>query len=255
MTLWTIRMHYAQARMLEYYSIYSRPTSTRSDAQRDTAVSYAISMIDHSTKLATSPLTKGFMWYIQSHFPFPAYIHILQDFRKRPLQPYAERGWQVMSDNWWTRFSDFNPKGSPFFAIFSRIVLGAWETRRQALIQLDLPADIPRIVTDVKAKMPTPEPDADFDATPLSDSAMSVDFDDFLKFLPVPVDYSGQGVYSFDQQPALADPATWGYTDPLNEVPINFDMDLNQEHDWNATAWDSAHTGRGFRDGGPQVGR
>jgi hypothetical protein len=61
-------------------------------------------MPDCDTKLRTSPLTKGYLWFVHFHLPFPVYIHIVQDLRKRPIEGHAEKTWEVMSDNYKARF-------------------------------------------------------------------------------------------------------------------------------------------------------
>ncbi|RYP71776.1 hypothetical protein DL771_004588 [Monosporascus sp. 5C6A] len=99
MTIWTTRGFPAKIRLLEHYSRCSGASMEQTDTQRNTAFSYALSMLECDTKLMNSSLTTGYLWLLRFHFPFPAYIHILQDLRKRPAEDYAENAWEVMSDN------------------------------------------------------------------------------------------------------------------------------------------------------------
>lgn len=100
MTIWTARGYLAKNRLLEHYSRFPRSSVKQTDAQRDAAISYTLSMLECDMKLMTSPLTRGYHWFIHFHFPFPAYIHIAQDLRMRPVSGHAERTWEIMSDNY-----------------------------------------------------------------------------------------------------------------------------------------------------------
>lgn len=269
MTLWTARTHLAQYRLLEHYSHHSRPSAQLTDTQRDAAVSHALRLLECNTELISSPLTKGYLWYVRSYFPFPAYIHVVQDLRKRPLQPLASKAWEVMSENWSAdedqdahddededkeRVNGGRHPGNPFFAMFSRIVLLAWEAREREMekmregdgMQRGFPgsSEIPRIVSDIKRKV-TP---AVFNVKPGRNPTMGVEqpntgpvtdmdmnIDDFISTLmPMPMDFGTQDLlYSLDTQ---ADPAalvtgatTWDYSGPLAQATVGFDMN---QVDW-----------------------
>jgi hypothetical protein len=76
----------------------------QTDTHRGDIISYALNMLDCDTKLMTSPLTKRCLWFTQFHFPFPAYIRIIQDLKKRPMDSHAEKAWVVMSESYEARF-------------------------------------------------------------------------------------------------------------------------------------------------------
>src|SRR5271168_2029549 len=111
----------AKCHLLEHHSKYSSSSVHQTDAQRDAAISHALRMLECDTKFMTSPLTKGFLWLVHFHFPFPAYIHIVQDLRKRPIEEHAEKAWEVMSDNYEARFMNMEQDDIPLFNVFSRI--------------------------------------------------------------------------------------------------------------------------------------
>jgi len=129
MTIWTTRTYFAKYRLLEHYSRYSNPSTSLTDTKRDDTLFHAINILSCDTKIMTSPLTKGYLWLTRFYFPFPAYMHILQDLRRRPVCRYAEDAWKVMSENFKARV--INPLGqegdSPFLNIFAKVVLPAWE--------------------------------------------------------------------------------------------------------------------------------
>ncbi|RYO77468.1 hypothetical protein DL766_005864 [Monosporascus sp. MC13-8B] len=153
MTVWTARGCLAKNRLLDHYARYSKTSAQQTDTQRNAAISHALRMLECDTKLMTSSLTRGYHWFLHFHFPFPAYIHILQDLKKRPAEDYAEKAWDVMSDNYETRFMNVKLDARPMFIVFSRIVLQAWEAREALSRHEDKPPETPRIVSDIRNKV------------------------------------------------------------------------------------------------------
>lgn len=155
MTLWTTRIYLAKCRLLEHYSRYSDSLSALTEPQRDTAMCHALTMLESDTKIMTSPLTKGYLWLARFHFPFPAYMHILQDLRRRPVCKHAEQAWKVMSENFEARV--IVPLGhggdSPFLNIFAGFVLPAWEARETIPGRSEESSIPPRIVSYIKDSM------------------------------------------------------------------------------------------------------
>ena len=150
MTTWTTRGFLARYLLVEHYSRYSPAQST--DAQRDAASTYALRMIECDTKLMTSPLTKRYSWHVHFHFPFPAYLHIVQALKKRPTEERADKWWGVMSENYKARFSEMIIP-NPFFTLFARSILQAWEVHEAAYKQLGQTVSPPWIVQCIKAKL------------------------------------------------------------------------------------------------------
>ena len=156
MTIWTTRAYAAKCLLLEHQSKYSSSSMRRTEAQRDAATSHALRVLECDTKIMTSPLTKGFLWLNQLYFPFPAYFQLVQDLRRRPISERAEKAWEVMSDNYQT-WSDsksqawFDPiygDENPFFQMFNKIVLQAWDACEAASKQLG--STPPRIVSSIR---------------------------------------------------------------------------------------------------------
>ncbi|RAK74434.1 uncharacterized protein BO72DRAFT_202083 [Aspergillus fijiensis CBS 313.89] len=156
MTLWTMRGSLAKSRLLQHYSQCSSTPEPPTDAQRNTGLAHALRMLECDTKLMTSPLTQPYRWLVHFHFPFPAYIHLLQDLKKRPVEAHADRAWAVMSDNYTVRMMEASQDDRPFFIVFSRIVLQAWEAREKVAVaaQLETPPPVPpRMVVDIRNKV------------------------------------------------------------------------------------------------------
>lgn len=150
MTIWTTRGYLAKCRLLEHHSRYSNSSECQTEAQRDTATSYALRMLECDTKLMTSPLTKGFLWLNYFNFPFPAYIQIAQDLRTRPYNEQSRHAWESMSDNYDAWFDSQFREDSPFFQNFTKIVLQAWEVYEAAFKQLGETLSLPKIVSSIR---------------------------------------------------------------------------------------------------------
>lgn len=149
MTVWTARSQIAKFRLLDHYYRHADSSSQhQNDALRDTAMAYALDMIECDTQLMGSA-PKGYKWFNDFHFPFPAYIHVLQDLKQRPTAPCAARAWEVMSLNHEVRMTDVTPPNQPFFTIFSRLVLQAWAAQEASLPQ----QTAPRIVASVQEQL------------------------------------------------------------------------------------------------------
>ncbi|KAF7563413.1 hypothetical protein G7046_g724 [Stylonectria norvegica] len=234
MALWTARGHIAKARLVEGYARHSMPFEQRTDAQRDAGICDAIKLLKCDTKLVTSPLTKGYLWHIHLHFPFPAYIHIVQDLRKRPAAKYAEQAWQAMSENYQARFGKLKEDDNPFvmvftkiFRVFSRLVLQAWEARQMLFRQLGKPLEQPLIVRDMKRTLQKMTP------TSRVNNAVSVNAiasgDDFN--MPIS---SGFGNLNL----MYGTEGAGGYSDAFGEAAMEVELD---GLDWTTIDWSPMH--------------
>ncbi|KAL1853106.1 hypothetical protein Daus18300_011934 [Diaporthe australafricana] len=146
MTIWTTRAYLARNRLLEHYSRFSTSSAQQTDAQRSAAVSHALSMLECETRFRTSPLTKGFIWHVDSNVPALAYIHILNGLKKRPDGEHADRAWEIMSDNYEARATHSKSDDYGISDVFSRVVLQVWAAREALCKEEGKPIRPPRIV-------------------------------------------------------------------------------------------------------------
>ncbi|KAG9694455.1 hypothetical protein KCU95_g5630, partial [Aureobasidium melanogenum] len=187
-TLWLIRGHVARYLLFQHFSI---PPDKQTDQERDDSITHALKMLDCHTRIMTNPSTKRHTWFLYFHFPFPAYIHILQYLRREPLAKHAEISWKTMSDSAKVRFADPEQTAYPFyktplFKTFTKIVVKAWEAR-VATLQRQGKADeeVPYIVEEFKRRVQVSE-------SSLSDvtscvPAMSSRFESDESILPFPM--------------------------------------------------------------------
>ena len=152
MTIWTARGHLSKLRLLEHYSRYPALNVPRTDEQREAGMPHALRMLECDTELMTSPLTKRYRWFVDLYFPFPAYMHLVQALKTRPLSNHAEQVWKTMSDNYEARFMFRKQEGNPLYKAFSKIILQAWKAREATFKYSGTPPVPPRIVADMLDK-------------------------------------------------------------------------------------------------------
>jgi hypothetical protein len=152
-TIWWARNYLAKYRFFLHCSRHSQSPDNQTSAQRDAILSYALRMLECDTALMSSPLTKGYRWLVQFHFPFPAYVRIVQDLRERPVGPQAEKAWATMNANYAVRFVDMEPSANLLFKMFASSVLQAWAARHAALFGQDDAGDARRMIRDIKRKL------------------------------------------------------------------------------------------------------
>ncbi|TKX24050.1 fungal specific transcription factor domain-containing protein 25 [Elsinoe australis] len=152
MTIWTARSILSKNRLLQHYSRYSRTGSQQTDEQRDMAVSYTLTMLESDTTIAKNPLVKGYLWLVNSYFPFPAYIHLVQDLRRRPRAKHVEQCWQSMNENYSSRFATLDEQNNPFFRILGKQVLQAWVAYEDACKDSGSVPDRLQIIKDIERR-------------------------------------------------------------------------------------------------------
>ncbi|KAK0709941.1 hypothetical protein B0T26DRAFT_786864 [Lasiosphaeria miniovina] len=165
-TMWMARGQLAKLRMVEHYAVGANSGSSQlSDAQRDAAMEYPFAMLHAHTQLLVAPrLTARFAWLVRYFFPFPAYVHIVHDLRRRPLGALADRAWRAMTAHFAAAVADacvLAPRRltehGPIIGIFGRTVLQAWAGREEAAARAGLPPtrdeDVPGIVREVRRQM------------------------------------------------------------------------------------------------------
>lgn len=230
MTIWTTRAYLAKCRLLEHHSRLSRSSVRRTEVQRDAATSYALRILECDTKIMTSPLTKGYLWLNHIYFPFPAYIQIAQDLKRRPIDDRARQAWDVMSDNYEAWFVSHFRDDSPFFQVFSQIALQAWEACEAASKQLGETSTPPRIVSSIRHTLAQIARHARNNDTELPNTIMGMAIDEFA--MPMPMGFADQSLpYSMGMQDGNAVIRPEIYPGIPGQAPLDAHMD---QLDWTA---------------------
>ncbi|KAL5589260.1 hypothetical protein FOVSG1_011127 [Fusarium oxysporum f. sp. vasinfectum] len=132
-------------RLSEHLSKISNTDFTPSGAYRDMILSTAIRMIELDTKIRTSK-AKGFLWVANFHFPFPAYVYLTQELRRRTTGPLVEQAWDAMSANYDARNFHYVGARSNIYRSFGQMLLKAWEARENCLAEMGAPTPAPPTV-------------------------------------------------------------------------------------------------------------
>lgn len=169
-TAWVTRGTIAKYNLLAYYSSCSWTSDPPSEKHRDVAMSYALDILHYDTQIHTSPLTRGYQWLLQFYFPFPAYVHLAQELKRRPFGTLAHQAWDAMAANYNARFDSPSPS-NPLFRLLSRIILQAWRPREAAFHSPGEDTTPPVIVASIRRQMalsPSPTESSDcIDGVPL----------------------------------------------------------------------------------------
>lgn len=157
MTIWTTRSFFARSRLIEYYITHANTTPEQfTDAHYTAGYKYAVDMLECDTRLRTSPLTKGFLWFVEAlHSPILAYLHILSGLAKRPGDSHADPAWVAICDNYEALVnSPKHHRTRLMFALkFSHFTLKTWEARAELRRQRKEPPETPpRLVLDAEAR-------------------------------------------------------------------------------------------------------
>ncbi|KAI5205135.1 hypothetical protein E4T39_03185 [Aureobasidium subglaciale] len=164
MTIWLARGHVARYLLFQHFSL---APETQTALQRNAALTHALTMLSCDTTILTSSATKRHTWFLYFHFPFPAYVHILQALKRSPLASFAPSCWKVLSQSCAVRFADPEQDEHPFhktpiFKVFVRIILKAWEARVGALEKAGKhEEEEPFIVSEFRKRVGWAESDAD----------------------------------------------------------------------------------------------
>lgn len=229
MTIWTTRYYIAKYGLLEQYWKFSVSPVPQTDTQRDTTLSIALAMLESDTKILTNSLTKGYRWLFHFYFPFPAYVHIFQDLRRRNKQ--AERAWEVMSDNYEARCAFVTTNDSPLLPLFANVVLEAWQACEAAYGQTGECLGPPRIVSHVRSQLAEQAQNRGDPVQP--DGVMNTGIDDFS--MSMPLDFASPDLlYGMAWQDGFSGTGPAAFSDL--RAPISMNIGTNQLN-WAAMDW------------------
>ncbi|PVH78409.1 hypothetical protein DL98DRAFT_516746 [Cadophora sp. DSE1049] len=229
MTIWTARGLLAKCRLLEHYSRSSSIPRDQADAARDAAFANAITLLECDTMISTSPLTAGFMWMIQFHYPFPAYVQIVQNLKRQPLSPRADRSWEALSANYEAHHKIRTPHDAMFYKILAPVVLQAWTAREEASEQLGEPVATPRVVSYIRQVLSQRSLVSN---TAQQETTSSIDMNTFS--MPMPMTFDPNMFFGMSSQQGYTSPEPWVNPGMVGLSPLN--VDPNQI-DWSSMDW------------------
>ncbi|KAL5085294.1 fungal-specific transcription factor domain-containing protein [Trichoderma sp. SZMC 28011] len=96
-----------------------------SEIERDALTTQAISWVEHDNVVMSSESLRPYRWYAMHYFPFPAYMFLVQELRKRQSGPLVERAWAAIEANYDLRGLLSNLH-SPMHGVFGNQFIKAW---------------------------------------------------------------------------------------------------------------------------------
>ncbi|KAM0250067.1 hypothetical protein ACHAQJ_008760 [Trichoderma viride] len=110
---------------------HSAETMPLKDVERDALILGAIEMLEYDNVVQSSSSLQPFRWYAMHYFPFPAYMFLVQELRKRISGPLVERAWAAIEANYELRGLLSNLH-SPMHTAFSGLFVKAWTAHYEA---------------------------------------------------------------------------------------------------------------------------
>ncbi|KAF4458748.1 hypothetical protein FALBO_14506 [Fusarium albosuccineum] len=112
------------------------------EVERDNLFLQATQMIEYDNVVQSSESLRPFKWYSMHHFPFPAYMFLVQELRHRVSGPMVERAWDAISKNHELR-GLLNNYHSPMHIAFGGHFIKAWDAHEAALVAAGKPFQRP----------------------------------------------------------------------------------------------------------------
>lgn len=101
------------------------------EIERESLFLQATQMIEYDNVVQSSESLVPFKWYSRHHFPFPAYMFLVQELRTRVAGPMVERAWDAIASNHELR-GLLNNFHSPMHMAFKNTFIKAWDAHEAA---------------------------------------------------------------------------------------------------------------------------
>ena len=233
MIIWMTRTHIAKTQLLEHHASHATASARQTDSDIGIATSHAIRTLRYDTKIMGSQLTLKYRWVNEIYFPLPAYIHLVQEMKKRPTGGRTKEIWDVMSSHYEAWIGPRLIAPSPIFVILSKLITGAWDIYETAMISIGVSLEMPGIVTAIKDCLLA----TDMSLSPdTSGSGGSRLMDDFPTEIPTTFAYSGYP-YSVGVQPP---------TSTMQAMNLQTSYPTPWNAQMNGSNWNGGSTWNGF---------
>lgn len=133
-----VRMHNAEAMPLK-------------EVEKDSLFLQATQMIEYDNVVQSSESLIPFQWYARHHFPFPAYMFIVQELRSRVSGLMVERAWDAIAANHELR-GLINNFHNPMHVAFKNTFIKAWDAHESAQLSAGKQVPTPRFIVVLKER-------------------------------------------------------------------------------------------------------
>ncbi|RBA16732.1 hypothetical protein FPRO05_01456 [Fusarium proliferatum] len=122
------------------------------DVERDSLFLQATQMIEYDNVVQSSESLRPFKWYSMHHFPFPAYMFLVQELRHRVSGPMVERAWDAIEKNHDLR-GLLNNYHNPMHMAFGGHFIKAWDAHEAALVAAGRQAHRPAFLGPLRERV------------------------------------------------------------------------------------------------------
>lgn len=119
------------------------------EVERESLFLQATQMIEYDNVVQSSDSLAPFKWYARHHLPFPAYMFLVQELRKRVNGPMVERAWDAIASNYELR-GLLNNFHNPMHVAFKGTFTKAWDAYESAQRSLGKQPPVPRFIIILK---------------------------------------------------------------------------------------------------------
>ncbi|GFP53496.1 aurofusarin cluster transcription factor aurR2 [Trichoderma asperellum] len=124
------------------------------EMERDALILGAIEMLEYDNVVQSSPSLQPYRWYAMHYFPFPAYMFLVQELRKRSSGPLVERAWAAIELNYELRGLLSNLH-SPMHTAFSGHFVKAWTAHSEAQRAAGKEIPMPHFISKLQERVET----------------------------------------------------------------------------------------------------
>ncbi|KAG6007743.1 hypothetical protein E4U21_005582 [Claviceps maximensis] len=103
------------------------------ETERESLFLLSIQVVEYDNVVHASESLKPFRWFTAHHFPFPAYMFLVQELRQRCRGHAVDRAWEAISPNHYLRDMAQNIH-SPMYTAFGRHLTKAWDAYSEACV-------------------------------------------------------------------------------------------------------------------------
>lgn len=233
MALWMSSVQLSKCHLLESYAKnVDSSTKRTAEVEAEACIQHAFRMLECDTNMLTSSLTRGYTWIIAFYFPFPAYIHLVQEMAARPTGNHTEKAWELMNKNYEARFPSEDSAVDGLFRVFASMLLKGWEIMEKSARESGDQLASPKIIQSINRRLQKAAQRA-ASAPAENDTGSNTEMSDVA--LSMPVDIGDNLFYGMGGQSSFAgvDPRLF-----LNMAPGQLPAGDMTHFNWASMVWE-----------------
>ena len=151
-TLTMTRQHLCKMRVISFLvRMHNSEAMPLKEIERDSLFLQATQMIEYDNVVQSSESLRPFKWYSMHHFPFPAYMFLVQELRIRSSGAMVERAWEAITANYDLR-GLLNNLHSPMHTAFGSLFIKAWDAHEAAQTSNGKQVTTPRFIFGLRER-------------------------------------------------------------------------------------------------------